>query len=85
MDIENLIFRCDQCGWYSAFKDLKFVKEAMKYKRFFSCPKCHNMKFIVHLKKIEEKEEKKLNEKAPKVQEKDEKQSKSGENDAKSS
>jgi len=66
LDLKDLLFRCKACSWYSGFKDLKFVKEAMKYRRFFSCPKCSGMNFIVHLKTVEKKAEENLTVKHPK-------------------
>lgn len=64
--MKDLLFRCKSCSWYSSFNDLKFVKEALKYKRFFSCPKCTSMNFVIHLKRVEKKVEGKLSLKPPK-------------------
>jgi len=68
LELKDLLFRCKSCSWYSGINDLKFVKEAMKYKRFFSCPKCSGMNFIVHLKTVEKEVEGNLTVKPPKVE-----------------
>ena len=69
ISLKDLLFRCKDCGWYSPFHSLSFVKDSTKYKRFFACSKCNNMNFVVHLKIVDKKLEEKLLLKKPKQEE----------------